>query len=157
MNLPTFHITTFMTVFICISTSTKANNMSLSEWSPTTIMPSGCECQKGGVVPYQCNSFDCDCGCDLTPNSCDLNCCCDEDCTNTEVSRFQVCVNDEKRSTLHGNIMQMCYESDIGLEKVNVNYPMKVEESIEVRVVSMRFSNLLAYNHTSTYALVCSY
>lgn len=32
--------------------------------------------------------FDCGCVCDLTSGQCDVNCCCDAECTQTELERF---------------------------------------------------------------------
>jgi hypothetical protein len=56
-------------------------------------MPSGCTCQdpvlvaqaRGGVP---CHAFDCPCQCDVTPGICDVNCCCDRDCSDGERGQF---------------------------------------------------------------------
>ena len=32
--------------------------------------------------------FDCGCVCDMTAVQCDMNCCCDAECTETELARF---------------------------------------------------------------------
>lgn len=79
--------------------------------------------------------FDCGCICDLTAGQCDVNCCCDAECTQTELERFaelDACVDegpaDEfvtscyptgKQSTAHaghhrvsfGNLNNLCTES----------------------------------------------
>ena len=32
------------------------------------------------------------CPCDLTGNACDVNCCCDSDCTTTDIEAFSGCL-----------------------------------------------------------------
>ena len=82
-------------------------------------MPQGCSCAAGGVSDSNCKVFDCDCTCDLSAGLCDYNCCCDPDCTDVEVSRFQ---DSEVGCILHEEEpdFQKCYNA----EKVNERYPM---------------------------------
>jgi hypothetical protein len=41
------------------------------------------------VVRSVCVKFDCPCVCDLTFGQCDLNCCCDADCTTDQKAQFE--------------------------------------------------------------------
>ena len=52
-------------------------------------MPQSCKCSAASVSDSSCKVFDCDCSCDLTAGSCDHNCCCDPDCLDMELTRFQ--------------------------------------------------------------------
>ena len=36
------------------------------------------------------------CTCDLTGNHCDVNCCCDQDCTQSDQASFSICINQPK-------------------------------------------------------------
>lgn len=40
------------------------------------------------MFPSNAQIFDCECVCDLTAGHCDANCCCDAECTETELERF---------------------------------------------------------------------
>lgn len=100
------------------------NNNTFIPSPPTIILPPGCTCQKSNVLLSQCTAFNCDCNCDVTPDMCDYNCCCDEDCTNSD----KECLYDDSKK----NVVRMCYDSSVALENINAKFPMKVEESIEV-------------------------
>ena len=82
-------------------------------------MPQGCTCAAGGVSKSNCKVFDCGCTCDLTAGGCDYNCCCDPDCTDAEVSRFEAseagCILHEEEPDF-----QKCYN----VEGINERYPM---------------------------------
>jgi hypothetical protein len=82
-------------------------------------MPQGCTCAAGGISKSNCKVFDCGCTCDLTAGACDYNCCCDPDCTDAEVSRFEA---SEAGCILHEEVpdFQKCYNA----EGVNERYPM---------------------------------
>ena len=49
--------------------------------------PQSCICVENGVTTTQCNSiFQCPCECDLIAGECDYNCCCDPDCSPSQVN-----------------------------------------------------------------------
>ncbi len=57
------------------------------------------------------------CTCDLTENSCDVNCCCDEDCSINDVKAFSRC----KDVTLHSFSPRFCFSNEIYVEN-NTQY-----------------------------------
>ena len=52
-------------------------------------LPQSCKCKDSGVADSICALYECGCVCDLTAGACDLNCCCDAECTDVQVQRFQ--------------------------------------------------------------------
>ena len=92
------------------------------------VMPPGCSCVRSGVLESQCDLFECTCLCNLNAGSCDLDCCCDPECTEEEVARFPYCKEDGSVDP----ILKMCYESHSALEDINPSYPMRVSDSPEV-------------------------
>lgn len=53
--------------------------------------PQACECIETGVTNVDCDVFKCSCTCDLTAGSCDYNCCCDPDCSQSQVIMISLC------------------------------------------------------------------
>ena len=49
------------------------------------------------ICIYICTIVESDCSCDLYVQSCDLECCCDSDCSENEVEVFSQCINDVDR------------------------------------------------------------
>ena len=47
--------------------------------------PQSCSCQQDGVTTSTCTYYACNCACDLTAGVCDFNCCCDPDCSSSQV------------------------------------------------------------------------
>ena len=71
-------------------------------------MPQGCTCADSQTADTDCNIFDCECTCDLAAGICDFGCCCDPDCSATEVARF----SDSEEGCLLGENepdFQACY------------------------------------------------
>lgn len=62
------------------------------------------------------------CQCDLTSNFCDLNCCCDHDCSFSERKLFSTCLNNE--SNLHLLDSKYCYNQNF-IFKNNTNYVLE--------------------------------
>ena len=94
-------------------------------------MPAGCDCKLSGLndEQQQCNQFDCQCQCDLTAGVCDINCCCDPECSSDEISAFSSCLDEGGSSP----IVKMCVERPPSLEDVNLQYPLRLSDSPEVR------------------------
>jgi len=99
--------------------------------SDPIIMPPGCTCissYKNDVgIASKCKFFDCTCQCDLTPEMCDMNCCCDRDCMEIEVNRFTICLNG---GSVHP--ARMCHETQAKLETTHVLYPQRIGDAPEV-------------------------
>ena len=64
--------------------------------------------------------------CDLTAGVCDLNCCCDPECTNNDA--FSSCDEEGGPSPM----MKMCVERPPSLEAVNLQYPLRLSDHPEV-------------------------
>jgi len=92
--------------------------------------PSGCEC-KTSANDGQCNQFDCLCSCDLTAGVCDMNCCCDPECSSDEASSFSSCL-DSDDGGVSSPLVKMCVERPPSLEGVNLQYPFRLSDSPEV-------------------------
>jgi len=91
------------------------------------FMPPGCSCSESGVGASQCTKFDCGCTCDITAGACDLNCCCDSECTAAQVAHFEdtaSCIP----SSLAAPAYETCY-SNVQLAEINPKYPMRSDES----------------------------
>lgn len=53
--------------------------------TPFYMPPNNCTCKKSGSInDEQCDQFDCSCLCDLTAGVCDINCCCDPECHDSD-------------------------------------------------------------------------
>ncbi|GMH62948.1 hypothetical protein TL16_g03591 [Triparma laevis f. inornata] len=77
----------------------------------------------------ECVIFDCSCKCDLTAGACDMNCCCDSECTNEQIQFFT-----EKDLCLDPGVSDPVYETcyspyEVGV--VNPKYPMRSDDSAE--------------------------
>eukprot|EP00904_Undaria_pinnatifida_P007560 jgi/Undpi1/3934/HiC_scaffold_16.g07302.m1 len=72
--------------FVCDTGGWDVTPSEAYAWSHTP--PQGCSCQATGVSLKDCEIFDCGCVCDMTAGQCDMNCCCDAECTKTELERF---------------------------------------------------------------------
>ncbi|CAN0403321.1 unnamed protein product [Pylaiella littoralis] len=84
--------------------------------------PQGCTCQETGVPLADCKIFDCGCTCDLTAAQCDVNCCCDAECTQTELERFaelEACLDEGPAD----EVTTTCYSTD-RLDTINPRYPL---------------------------------
>ena len=92
--------------------------------------PSGCDCKTSVNDDEQCNQFDCLCSCDLTAGVCDMNCCCDPECSNDEVSTFSSCLDSDAVES--SPLVKMCVERPPSLEGVNLQYPYRLSDSPEV-------------------------
>ena len=90
------------------------------------FMPPGCTCKQSHVVPSECVKFDCGCKCDLTAGMCDLNCCCDSECTADQKSKFKTCLDPGSSDPVY----ETCY-SPYELSDINPKYPMRASDSAE--------------------------
>ena len=112
------------------------NHISNDKFSSTTTTsspfytPPGCECQTSVDDDEQCNQFDCSCSCDLTAGVCDMNCCCDPECSSDEVSSFSSCLDSDAEES--SSLVKMCVERPPSLEGVNLQYPFRLSDSPEV-------------------------
>ena len=100
--------------------------------SPVYKTPPGCECKTStnSDDEEQCNQFDCQCSCDLTAGVCDMNCCCDPECSSEEVSSFSSCL--DSGEGMSSPLVKMCVERPPSLEGVNLQYPFRLSDSPEV-------------------------
>ncbi|CAM9472724.1 unnamed protein product [Ectocarpus fasciculatus] len=106
-------------LFACDSGGWDATPSEAYSWSYAP--PQGCSCEETGVPLADCKIFDCGCVCDLTAGQCDTNCCCDAECTQTELERFaelDACLDEGPAD----EVTTTCYSSD-HLDKINPSYP----------------------------------
>eukprot|EP00518_Triparma_eleuthera_P003744 CAMPEP_0182453286 /NCGR_PEP_ID=MMETSP1319-20130603/411_1 /TAXON_ID=172717 /ORGANISM="Bolidomonas pacifica, Strain RCC208" /LENGTH=696 /DNA_ID=CAMNT_0024651201 /DNA_START=102 /DNA_END=2192 /DNA_ORIENTATION=+ len=95
--------------------------------SENVFMPPGCTCKESGVAKPECVIFDCDCKCDLTAGVCDMNCCCDTECTAAQITKFSTNCLD---SGVSDPVYQTCH-SPYEVAKINPKYPMRSDDSAE--------------------------
>ena len=120
------------------------NGTATSAISTTTpfFMPSGCTCKQSSSPSNdsptassnnndECHQFDCDCQCDLTAGVCDINCCCDPECSAAEITTFSNCLDEGEGPS---PIVKMCVERPPSLEAVNLQYPLRLSDSPEVNI-----------------------
>ena len=85
-------------------------------------LPQSCKCKESGKAESECTLFECECVCDLTAGACDLDCCCDAECTDAQVQRFS-----DRGSCLPEGppdaFVTQCYSAD-KLDAVNPAFPM---------------------------------
>ncbi len=79
----------YSTLFLSLSINDRIHAHTLG------VAPPGCTCKSPNHEASECTQFECLCACDMTGFMCDLNCCCDPDCTKEEVSGFD-CIDDYK-------------------------------------------------------------
>lgn len=93
------------------------------------IKPSGCTCKVSGAAnDERCVHFDCHCQCDLIAGACDLNCCCDQECSGEDLASFSDCLDEGGTSS----VVKMCAERPASLEEVNLRYPLRLGDYPEV-------------------------
>ena len=111
-------------------------------------MPPGCTCRASGVVnnDVRCEQFDCPCQCDLTAGACDMNCCCDQECSNEVLSSFSHCLDGGGVPSM----VKMCTERPTSLEDVNVRNPMRLGDYPEVSLSRILCSNHFLMPFTNT-------
>jgi len=59
-----------------------------------------------------------------------MNCCCDPECSSDEVSSFSSCLDSSK--AMSSPLVKMCVERPPSLEGVNLQYPYRLSDSLEV-------------------------
>ena len=80
--------------------SNDTSSTTASTTSPFYKTPPGCDCKtSANDDDVQCNQFDCSCSCDLTAGVCDMNCCCDPECSSDEVSSFSSCLDSDETTS----------------------------------------------------------
>lgn len=87
--------------------------------------PQSCSCAESGVPLSQCSIFKCQCICDVTAGKCDYNCCCDPDCSSSQINRFNslgVCSTEGVTTS-----EQLCYDTAT-LVKVNPRSPLSAAQ-----------------------------
>jgi len=94
--------------------------------SQNIFMPPGCTCKESNVISSACVKFDCGCKCDVTAGMCDLNCCCDSECTTDQVSKFFECLDTGASPAVY----ETCY-TPFELESINAKYPMRSDDATE--------------------------
>ena len=85
-------------------------------------IPDGCKCVESGTTTG-CK-FDCTCTCNLTPNQCDANCCCDTDCTAAEILLFKGSNSFCRDTTTTILSVSKCVSTDTVLE-INPSYGLR--------------------------------
>ena len=98
-------------------------------------LPPGCTCfdpirSSGGQSSADCMMFDCSCSCDLHPNRCDKDCCCDTDCSKYDLMEYQCSKDKERKESMLAN---MCFEKDFDQQILQPPYRKQIHGSIEVR------------------------
>jgi hypothetical protein len=85
--------------------------------------PSSCTCKLSGTAnDERCVQFDCHCQCDLIAGACDLNCCCDQECSGEDLASFSGCLDEGGTPSF----VKMCAERPASLEEVNLRYPLRL-------------------------------
>lgn len=100
------------------------------QWS--SEYPQSCSCAETNTPSSSCSLFKCDCTCDMTAGKCDYNCCCDPDCSSSQIARFKslgICAPQGGTP----DTTRLCYKS-LELAAVNPKVPMGGESAIEVAV-----------------------
>eukprot|EP00618_Florenciella_parvula_P017385 CAMPEP_0119503752 /NCGR_PEP_ID=MMETSP1344-20130328/24819_1 /TAXON_ID=236787 /ORGANISM="Florenciella parvula, Strain CCMP2471" /LENGTH=703 /DNA_ID=CAMNT_0007540073 /DNA_START=55 /DNA_END=2166 /DNA_ORIENTATION=- len=98
-------------------------------------LPHGCKCKESGVSDANCDLFECSCACDMTAGQCDWNCCCDRECTDDQVARFEAIDSCLPEGAASHEITK-CY-NDAELETINPRYPMTTKKSLDSAVDDM--------------------
>ena len=141
------------------------NHISNDTFSTTTsssliYTPPGCECNTPDHTSsvnddQQCHQFDCLCSCDLTAGVCDMNCCCDPECSSDEVSSFSSCLDNDEGTT--SPLVKMCVERPPSLEGVNLQYPVRLRDSpdvscwVEERMCCFKCPSIPSSHHSFTH------
>ena len=130
----------FFVSCICLSRRLADANQRTEAHSQIQLirMPPGCSCLDTATTSISshdsdsfsdCKMFDCSCACDLYPNRCDQDCCCDLDCSQYEL--LDSPCSEEKDS--NGSMLaRICFDKDSSLETINVPYKKRIDHSIEV-------------------------
>jgi tectonic-1/3 len=100
---------------------TTADWAAVPETHAARSLPAGCKCVE--TAGDNCK-FDCTCTCDLVPNQCDANCCCDTDCTSAEVALFKTKQSYCKDTTTTILSVSKCMSTNTVLE-VNPSYGLR--------------------------------
>ena len=120
--------------------------LAISTTTTPFFMPSGCTCKQSSLPSDdsptassnnnddECHQFDCDCQCDLTAGVCDINCCCDPECSASEIVPFSNCLDEGEGPS---PIVKMCVERPPSLEAVNFQYPLRLSDSPEVSILCL--------------------
>ena len=105
-------------------------------------MPPSCECRKTGDTDDDCELFECSCVCDLTAGACDYNCCCDEECSAAQRSRFEDLDSCVAEGPVDEEITK-CYTTK-EVDSVNPKFPMSAKgtaKSSVDRFLCVRYDN----------------
>jgi hypothetical protein len=106
------------------------DSLSIGTTAKPFFLPAGCTCKiSAGSSSEQCNQFDCLCQCDLLAGACDIDCCCDKECSGDDRASFSSCLDEGGPSA--GVVM--CTERPPSLEVVNLKYPLRLGDTPEVR------------------------
>ncbi len=104
-------------LLVQVQSSQYYDTSSASTYHWTRTYPQSCACREDGATKFNCKYFSCSCACDVTANVCDYNCCCDPDCSDNAISRFEAL----DACSFEGNAADsypVCYSS-LDLERVN--------------------------------------
>lgn len=145
---------------LCFSMMQKAdaNQHTGADNQPKLIrMPPGCSCldttSSHDSVSFlsDCEMFDCSCACDLYPNRCDEDCCCDLDCSQYELLDSKC---SEEEGSNGSMLAKVCFEKDAGLQTINVPYRKRIDHSIEVGKIFFKFIDFLCFSLFSILPLI---
>ncbi|CAM9689480.1 unnamed protein product, partial [Scytosiphon promiscuus] len=108
-------------LFVCDSGGWDLTPSEAYAWSYAP--PQGCTCQETGVPLADCKIFDCGCVCDLAAGQCDINCCCDSECSQSELERFaelDACLDEGPAD----EVVTTCYSTADNLDSINPRFPL---------------------------------
>ena len=109
-------------ICLCYSTPQYYYQGSSSTYKWPRSYPQSCQCKEDGVTIKTCSIWQCTCACDLQAAVCDYNCCCDPDCSDSQIARFSdldSCLPEGYGS----DTTQYCYSS-LELQKINPRPPL---------------------------------
>jgi len=76
-------------LLVQVQSSQYYDTSSASNYHWTGTYPESCACREDGATKFNCEYFSCSCACNVTENVSDYNCCCDPDCSDNTISRFE--------------------------------------------------------------------
>lgn len=115
----------FLLISLCYSTPETyyiSGTPSTDAYEWPRSYPQSCQCKEDGVTIKTCSIWQCTCACDLQAAICDYNCCCDPDCSDSQVNRFSdldACLPEGYGS----DTTQYCYSS-LQLQRINPRTPL---------------------------------
>ncbi len=82
-------MSTAFSLLVQVQSSQDYDTSSASNYDWTGTYPQPRSCREDGAAKFDCKYFSCSCACNITENVCDYNRCCDLDCSDNAISRFE--------------------------------------------------------------------